>query len=107
MNYCKFIETVGNFYTGGSQLFHYHHHHHIIRHELGLHRLVSASFNSLFKGLRVVYVHLVYNSGLFLATCYCSFLLHVVANFICIFLVSRQLVLLSTLPKFLHSFCGQ
>jgi len=34
-------------------------------------------------------------------------LLHVVDNLICILLVSRQLVLLSNLPKFLHSFCGQ
>ena len=29
------------------------------------------------------------------------------ANFICIFFVSRQLVLLSALPKCLHSFFGQ
>ena len=67
MNYCKFTKTAGHSYTGGSQLFHYQHHHHIIPHELGFDRPLSASFNSLFKGLRVVYVHLVYNSTLFLA----------------------------------------
>ena len=33
-------------------------------------------------------------------------MLHVAANLICIFLVSRHLVLLPTFPKFLHSFCG-
>jgi hypothetical protein len=37
----------------------------------------------------------------------CSFLLHVVVNFICIFLVSPQLFLFSTLPKLCYSFCGQ
>ena len=44
---------------------------------------------------------------LFLASCCSSFLLHVIANLICIFLVSGLLVLLSSAPKFLHSFCGQ
>jgi len=34
-------------------------------------------------------------------------LLHVVAYLIYIFLVSGQLVLLSTISEFLHSFCGQ
>ena len=47
---------------------------------------------------QVVFGHLFYNS----ASC-CSFLLHVVASLLCI-LVSRQLVLLSALPEFLHSF---
>jgi hypothetical protein len=56
---------------------------------------------------QVIFIHLVYNSALFLASCcWCSFLLHVVDNLIFIFLVSRQLILLSYLPKFLHSFCG-
>jgi hypothetical protein len=59
------------------------------------------------KVFQDVFVHLVYNSVLFLASCYCSFLLHVAANLICIFLISRQMVLLSTLPEFLHSFCGR
>jgi hypothetical protein len=40
-----------------------------------------------------------YNSALFLASCFCSFLLHVVASLSCIFLVSRRLVLLSTFTK--------
>jgi len=51
----------------------------------------------LSKDFQVVFVNLVYNSGLFLASC-CSFLLYVVVNLICIVLVSRQLVLL--FPKF-------
>ena len=62
----------------------------------------------------VVFVHLIYNSALFLASCCCCccccccpFLLHIVANFICMFLVSGQPVLLPALPKFLHSFHGQ
>ena len=38
-----------------------------------------------------------------MASC-CSFLLSVLANLICIFLVSRQLVIISVLPKFLYSF---
>jgi hypothetical protein len=77
-------------------------------HQLDLHKPVSVSPNSLFKDFpKVVFVHLSYNSALFLVSCYCPFLLHVVTSFICIFLVPRQLVLLSTLPKFLHYFCGQ
>jgi hypothetical protein len=75
-------------------------------HELGPHRPVSASSNSLLKGLKV-FVHSVCNSALYLAFCCRSFLLHVVANFVCIFLVSCQLFLLSTLPTFLYSCCGQ
>jgi len=59
------------------------------------------------KFFQVIFVHLICNSALFLASCCCSFLLHVVANLICTFLVLRQLVRLSTLLKFLHSFCGQ
>jgi hypothetical protein len=38
-------------------------------------------------------------SVLFLPPCCCSFLFHVVANLICIFLVPRQLVLLSILTQ--------
>jgi hypothetical protein len=34
-------------------------------------------------------------------------LLCVVANVVCIFIVSGQLVLHASLPKFLHHFCGQ
>jgi len=55
------------------------------------------------KVFQVVFVHSVYNSALFLPSC-CSFFLQVVANFICIFLVS-QLFLLSTLPKFHLDWC--
>ena len=43
-----------------------------------------------------------YTSDIFLSPCCSSFLLHVVANVMCSFLVSRQLVLLSALPEFLH-----
>ena len=75
----------------------------IIRPELALDRPVSAAS----KVFQFVFVHLVYNAWLFLACSCCSFLLHVLANYICNFLVSRQLVPISTLPKFLHSFCGQ
>ena len=59
------------------------------------------------KVFQVVFIHLVYNSKLFLTSSCCSVLLHVAASLICIFLVSRQLVLFLTLPKFLNSFCGQ
>ena len=59
------------------------------------------------KMFQVVFVHLVYNSALLLTSCCCSFLLHFVAYFICICLVSCKLVLLSNLPKFLHSSCDQ
>ena len=76
----------------------------VIRHELGLDRPVSASSNSLVKGLPSRLRPFAKNSALFLSSCFCSFLLHVVVNLICIFLVSRQLVLLSALPKLLHSF---
>jgi hypothetical protein len=61
----------------------------------------------LIDSSNVLFVDLVHNSTLFLAPCYCSFLLHVVTNLICILLVSRQLVLLSPLVKFLRCFCGQ
>jgi hypothetical protein len=63
------------------------------------HQIVSS------KDFQVIFVHLTYNSTLLLASCCCSFLLHVVANFICIFLVSRQLILVSTFP-ILQSFHG-
>lgn len=53
---------------------------------------------------QVAFVHLFYNSTLFLAPFCCSFLLHVVVNWICIFLDSRQLILLSAVPEVLHCF---
>ena len=55
--------------------------------------------------LQVVLVHLVYNSALFSPSCCCPYLLHLIVT--CIFLASRQLVLLSALSKFLHCLCGQ
>jgi len=80
----------------------------IIRHGLGLYRPVSASPNSLlFNGLPSHLRPFVYSSTLFLASCCCSCLLHVVAILICIILVSLQLVLLSALPRSLHFFCSQ
>ena len=63
-------------------------------------RLIVSS-----KVFYVFFVHLVYNSASFLASC-CSFLLLVLVNLI-FFSFSRQLVLLSNFTKFLHSFCGQ
>ena len=41
------------------------------------------------KIFQCVFVHFVYDSSSFLPSCCCSFLSHVVANFICIFLVPR------------------
>ena len=74
----------------------------VIRHELGLKRPVSASSYSLFKGLpnQFTFVRVVNNSVFILALC-CSFLLQVVASLFCIFVISRQLVLLSNSPEFL------
>jgi hypothetical protein len=77
-----------------------------IRHELGLDRPVSVSSCSPFKGLPShlspfgIYFSIIFDILLFI------FLLNVVANLICIFLISRQLVVLviSTLSKFLHFF---
>ena len=79
-----------------------------IHHELiDLNRPVSASSNGLLKRLPIRLRPLVYKSASFLVPCCCSLSLYVVVNLICIFLVSCQLVLLLTFPKFLHSFCGQ
>jgi hypothetical protein len=47
-----------------------------------------------------IFVHSVGSWTLLLASCSCSCLLHVVVSLICIFLVSRQLVLLSALPRY-------
>jgi hypothetical protein len=58
------------------------------------------------KVFQLVFIHLVYNSVLFLTSC-SSFLLHLISNLICIFLVSCQLVVPAALPKYLYSFCGQ
>jgi hypothetical protein len=72
----------------------------IINHpEESLDRPVSIWSYSLFKFLLVVFVHLIHNSTLFLALCCYSFMLHIVAHLICIFLVSLQLVPLSPLAK--------
>ena len=78
----------------------------IIRHQSSLDRLSACLIVSL-KVFNVVFVQSVYNSALFLPPCCCPLLLHVAANLICIFLVSRQLALLSDLPKFLHYFWGE
>ena len=53
------------------------------------------------KVFQAFFFQLVCNSALFLTACCCSFLLHVVANLICLFFISLQLVLLSVLPVFL------
>ena len=57
-----------------------------------------ASSNSFFRGLPSC-VHLIHNLALFLAFCFCSFLLHVVAIFIYIFLDSCHSVELSAIKK--------
>jgi len=66
----------------------------IIHHELGLDRPVRPRLIVSSKVFRVVSVHLVYNSALFFASCYLSFLLHILDIYVCIFLVPRQLILL-------------
>jgi len=65
-------------------------------------RLIPSS-----KVFPVVFFRSVHSSALFLPSRCSSLLLHVAANLICIFLVSSQMVLLSDLTKFLHSFRGQ
>jgi len=86
---------------------HYHHHH---RHRhypslVKFDRPASASSNTLFRDLpsRLRPFGLLFS--IILSSCRCSFWFNVVANLICIFLVSRLMVLLSALPKFLCSFC--
>ena len=79
----------------------------IICRELGLNKPVLVSVIVSSKVFQVIFNHVVYNTALLLAFCCCSFLLHVIAYLICIILVSGQLVLLSPLPKFLHSTYGQ
>ena len=80
---------------------------HVISSLSSVTRSVSASSNSLLKGLPNRLHQFVPQFSIF-ATYYCSFLLNVTANLVCISLVSRQLVLLlSPLPKFLHPLCGQ
>ena len=49
---------------------HHHHHHIIIRHELGLNKPVTASYNFSSNASIFVFVHLVYNSVLSLASCF-------------------------------------
>jgi hypothetical protein len=75
----------------------------IIRHELGLNwpcLIVSL------KVFPVIMANLVYTLALFLAS-RCSFFIYVLASLIRTFLVSGQLVLISTPLKCSHSFCGQ
>ena len=62
--------------------------------------IVSSKVFHLFRPLHL-------NLSLFLVSYFCSCLLHVVASLVCIFFLSHHLVLLSTFPKFLRSFCGQ
>jgi hypothetical protein len=76
----------------------------VARDELRLDKPVSFFLIVSSKVFQGVFVHLVYNSALFLAPCCCLFLLHVVANLICVFLVSLQLVLLSALQIFFIPF---
>ena len=79
----------------------------IIRHQLDLDRPVVASSNSLFKGL----ASRLGPSGLQFSIIFGILLLFIIftcrGKFDFIFLVSRQLVRLSSPPKFLHSFCCQ
>ena len=80
----------------------YIHHHYIhldgVRPWSVLSRLIFSS-----EFLPFVFVHLIHISALFLSSCCRSFFLRVVDNLLCIFSVSRQPVLLTSLPQFLHS----
>lgn len=96
------IATRGSTDTSSEPVLRYTHTFIIIRNQLDLDRPVSASSKSQ-KVFQVVSIHSVDSSPLFLASCPYSFLLHVVANVIFVFLVSRHLVLLSTFTKF-HCF---
>jgi hypothetical protein len=53
----------------------------VIHHEWGHNRPVSASPNSLFKGLPIVFIHLVYNSALLWVSCCCSFVVVISSTF--------------------------
>ena len=78
-----------------------------IRHQLDLTRTVSTSSNRLFfRGLPRCLRPLGLIFSITFAILLLFILLHVVVDFICIF-VAYQLVLLSSLRKFLLPFCGQ
>ena len=79
----------------------------IIRHELGLIDLFRPRLIFSSQVFQVVFIHLVDNSVLFLELFCCSFLLHIIANLICILLFSRLLVPLSNLPEVFIPFCGK
>jgi hypothetical protein len=79
----------------------------IIRHQLGLNRPVSTSSNSLFKDLPFRLRPFGLQFNITSAVLLLFILLHVVADFVCIFLVSGQMVLLSGLQKCCHSFSDQ
>jgi hypothetical protein len=86
---------------------HHHHHHNNYNHNNHHHHPLAVRPSStclIISSMvfQVFFVYLLYNSALLLTSRCCSFLLHVKANMICVFLVSCQLVLLSNLPKFLH-----
>jgi hypothetical protein len=68
----------------------------VVLHELGFVDLFWPRLIVSSNTFHVIFVRLVYNSALSFASRCCSFLLHVLACLICIFLVSRRLVLLST-----------
>jgi len=63
---------------------------HHTRHQLDLDRPVSALLIASSPVFQVTFVHSVLNLALFLPSCCCSGLLHVAANSIWNFLVSRQ-----------------
>ena len=81
-----------------------HHHHHVMNQAL-IYLFQPHLIHSPMV-FQVIFIHLVYNSAKPLASCCCSFLSHVVANLICIFVVSCQLVLLlpPQIPSFLIPF---
>jgi hypothetical protein len=74
----------------------------IIRQELGLDRPVSASSNSLFEGLPSRLRPFGLQLSITLGILFLFILVTCRSPYDCTFRVSRQVVLLSALPKFLH-----
>jgi uncharacterized RDD family membrane protein YckC len=76
----------------------------IIRHQLDLDRPVSASSNNLFEGLPRRLLPFGLQFSIIFAILLLFILLPVVANLICVLLVSGQLVLLSVIQNFFIPF---
>jgi hypothetical protein len=89
--------TAANYKNHPKYIHHHYNHRSGVRPRSVLSRLIVSS-----EGFPIVFVHLVHISALFLAFCCRPFLLRDVANLFCIFSVSHEPVLLTSLPEFLH-----